>query len=220
MPGLLTKTDLLALIANGENSGVEFKRDAIKPQDLAKELVAFGNLEGGVVLLGVEDDGTISGLQRDATQVEEWVMNVCRTHVRPGLIPFFQIIRDAEPGRDVAVVQVERGWTVLHRWHNQTATYYIRVGTVSGEMSREELERLFQQRGHVRGELRPVAGSGLTHLDLGRLSDYFRRIRQQYTPEPDDTAAWTAATIEYRTHGRGQTSCLLRSQFAFVWYEP
>ena len=60
----MTKTELLDIVRNGENSGVEFKRDTIDNRALAKELVSFANLRGGVVLLGVEDDGTIPGLTR------------------------------------------------------------------------------------------------------------------------------------------------------------
>ena len=85
----LTKTHLLELITHGENSGVAFKRDEVQPESLAKELVAFGNFEGGRILLGIDDDGTISGLQysaeRDYRQIEEWVMQVCRAHVQPGV---------------------------------------------------------------------------------------------------------------------------------------
>ena len=54
----------------------------MRSQDLAKELVAFSNLEGGMVLLGVEDDGKIAGLIRD--DLEEWVMNVCRNKIQAG----------------------------------------------------------------------------------------------------------------------------------------
>ena len=54
---MTTRTELLEIINNGENSGVEFKRDTLQNHDLAKELVAFSNLGGGMVLLGVEDDG-------------------------------------------------------------------------------------------------------------------------------------------------------------------
>ena len=60
----MLKTELLELIANGENSGVEFKRDDIRPEQLAKEVVAMANFQGGRVLLGVEDDGTVSSIQR------------------------------------------------------------------------------------------------------------------------------------------------------------
>ncbi len=56
----MLKTELLELIENGENSGTEFKRDDIRPEQLAKEIVAMANFQGGRVLLGVEDDGTIS----------------------------------------------------------------------------------------------------------------------------------------------------------------
>ena len=37
----MTRTELLELISNGENSGVEFKRDTIENRALAKELVAL-----------------------------------------------------------------------------------------------------------------------------------------------------------------------------------
>ena len=60
----MRRSELLDLIAGGEDSGLEFKRDAIRNDQLAKELVAFLNLEGGAVLLGVEDDGAVSGTRR------------------------------------------------------------------------------------------------------------------------------------------------------------
>ena len=53
----MNKTELREIINNGENSGVEFKRDTEDNRALAKELVAFANLQGGRVLLGVEKTG-------------------------------------------------------------------------------------------------------------------------------------------------------------------
>ena len=74
---MVTRTELLEVIENGENSGVDFKRDELATHQLAETLVAFSNSEGGMVLLGVEDDGTIRGIARD--NLEEWVMTACRT---------------------------------------------------------------------------------------------------------------------------------------------
>ena len=48
----MLKSELLEIIANGESSGVEFKRDDIRPEQLAKEVVAMANFQGGCVLLG------------------------------------------------------------------------------------------------------------------------------------------------------------------------
>src|ERR1700733_4383979 len=189
----MTHTELLEIINNGENSGVEFKRDELQTSDLAKELVAFSNFSGGIVLLGVEDDGRISGITRP--DVEQFVMNTCRDKIRPAIIPFFEMIRDVEPGRDVAVVRVTRGLDVHSLWHNNRNTYYIRVGTQSREPSPEELGRLFQQRGAIRAELRPVSGARLDDLDLRRLRDYFGRIRQQTAPPDNDEATWRTLLV-------------------------
>jgi len=57
----MTRSELLELIANGENSGVEFKRDDIRPEQLAKEVVALANFQGGKIILGVEAVSGFSG---------------------------------------------------------------------------------------------------------------------------------------------------------------
>ena len=184
----MTRTELLEILQNGENSGVEFKRDDIDLRALAKEIVALANLRGGRVLLGVEDDGSVSGIVRE--KLEEWVMTVCRDKIRPEIIPYFELLRDADAGKTVAVIQVEPGWTVHHVWHNSGRTYYIRVGTQTREASQEELERLFQQRGLFRLETRTVSGAGLDALDLRRLKDYFGRVRRQSSPDDQDKPGW------------------------------
>ena len=184
----MTRTDLLEIIRNGENSGVEFKRDVVQNRDLAKELVAFANFEGGIVLLGVEDDGSVSGITRD--KPEEFVMTTCRDKVRPGLIPFYEIVKDVAPGKDIAVVRVSRGFDVHTLWHDNKNTYFIRVGTQSREPTPEELGRLFQQRGGFRAELRPVSGATIADLDIRRLRNYFVKVRQQDVPDDGDEAAW------------------------------
>jgi len=185
---MMTHTELLEIIHNRENSAVEFKRDVLANHELARELVAFSNLSGGMVLLGVEDDGRISGITR--VDIEEWVMTLCRDKIRPSIIPFFEIVRDIDPGKHVAIVRVTRGFDVHALWHNNRNTYFIRVGTQSREPTHEELGRLFQQRGAFRAELRPVSGATLAHLDRRRLRDYFGRVRQQEVPADGDEKAW------------------------------
>jgi ATP-dependent DNA helicase RecG len=190
---MTTRTELLELIANGESSGVEFKRDDLQNQVLAKELVAFSNFEGGMVLLGIEDDGSITGLTRE--NLEEWVMTTCRDKIRPAIIPFFEIITGVEPGKKVAIVRIERGFDVHSLWHNNRNSYYIRVGTQSREPTPQELSRLFQQRGTFRADLRPVSGATIKDLDRRRLKDYFGRVRQQGVPQDDDEVGWKTLLV-------------------------
>ncbi len=201
---------------------MEFKRDDIEPRELAKELVAFANLEGGRVLLGVEDDGSISGLTRTVQQVEEWVMNISRDKIRPEIIPYFEVVRDAEPGKSVASVRVERGWAVHHLWHNNHRTYYIRVGTESREASHDELERLFQQRGAFRLEIRPVSGSSVNDLDIRRLRDYFGRLNVQPIPgegeAEENQSVWRAllANTEFLSDESPEYPCTVAGLLLFA----
>ncbi len=186
---MTTRNELLEILESGENSGVEFKRDDLSTQDLAKELVAFSNLEGGIVLLGVEDDGSVTGLVRD--NLEEWVMNVCRDKVRPAIVPFFEIVPNAKDNNDVAIIRVTRGYDVHALWHHGNSRYLMRVGSQSREASQEELARLFQRvRGSVRAELRPVSGATHVDLDRRRLRNYFSEIRQQDVPADEEEDAW------------------------------
>ncbi len=104
----MLKSELSQIIANGENSGVEFKRDDCRPEQLAREIVAMVNLSGGMVLLGVEDDGTISGIQREKN-LEEWVMDtVVAKKIHPLILPFYQEIQVDEHKR-VAVISFTQG---------------------------------------------------------------------------------------------------------------
>lgn len=57
--------ELKTLLARGETLTVEFKSDAkgLPDRDLVAAVVALANTEGGVLLVGVEDDGTVTGVQ-------------------------------------------------------------------------------------------------------------------------------------------------------------
>lgn len=184
----MTKTELQEMILNGENSVVEFKNDAVETHRVARELVSFLNSFGGTLLLGVEDDHSISGVSR--AEIGEWVTNLCRDKIRPEIIPRIEIIRDVEPGKHVAAVSVEPGYTVHCRWHNNSRDYFIRANDQTREPSTEELERLFQRRGNLRAELRPINSADIESFDLQRIGDYFSRIRGQHAPELRDHDKW------------------------------
>ncbi len=184
----MNKSDLIALIRNGENSGVEFKRDDIRPEGLAKEMSALLNLEGGYILLGVEDDLTVSGLAREQSDAEEWVMQAARDHVQPAFIPYWET-SEWEPGITVGMItlqanapdkpyKVKRG----SAWVTQ-----VRVGTVTRDASREEEQRLYQQSGGLRYGLKPVLGTTLADLDHRRIRDYLVRVLKGDVPPEGDS---------------------------------
>ncbi|WP_449245517.1 RNA-binding domain-containing protein [Desulfobacca acetoxidans] len=189
----MLKAELLEIIANGENSGVEFKRDDCRPEQLAKEIVAMANLRGGMILLGVEDDGTISGIQR--RNLEVWVMDtVFAAKVHPMIIPFYEEVA-LEEGKRVAVVSFPLGTTkpyVLR--HNNREEIYIRVGSTSRPATREQQARLFASGEILHPELLPVAGTSFKSLDLERLRDYFINVIHDFDV-PKSDGAWIQRLI-------------------------
>ncbi len=171
----MKKTELFEIIANGENSSVEFKRDGIRPEQLAREVVGMANSRGGMILLGVEDNGTIGGITRP--NLEEWVMDtVFGRYVHPLIIPHYQeVVFDGE--RRVAVITLVAGTAkpyVLR--YKDREEIYIRMGSTTRLATREQVLRLFGSGGLLHTETLPVSGSKIKHLDMVRLENYLRDI--------------------------------------------
>ena len=189
----MLKSELLELIANGENSGVEFKRDDVRPEQLAREVVALANFQGGRILLGVEDDGTITGIQR--TDLETWVMDTIFTrYVHPLILPFYEELA-LDDGKRVAVVSLSQGTAkpyVLR--HREREEIYVRVGSTSRLATREQQARLFALGGLLHTEILPVSGTKLRDLSLERVEDYLlHRVGDTEVPTTD--AAWKERLI-------------------------
>lgn len=192
----MLKSELLEIIANGENSGVEFKRDDLRPEQLAKEIVALANFQGGKLLLGVEDDGSVSGIQRD--DLETWVMDtVFGRYVHPMILPFYEEV-ELDDGKRVAVISFTQGTAKPYvvRKDNREEIY-VRVGSTSRLASREQQARLFESGGMLHSEVLPVSGSSLEDLDQSRLTDYLINVIG------DLTAPQTAQDWEQRLIGLG-----------------
>jgi ATP-dependent DNA helicase RecG len=82
----MTVLELQCILARGEDSRHQFKRDATNADSLAAELVALANSGGGQLLLGVADDGSVLGLDAVAVRrLNQLVSNTASQHVRPPL---------------------------------------------------------------------------------------------------------------------------------------
>jgi len=192
----MLRSELSELIGNGENSGVEFKRDDVRPESLGKEIAALLNLEGGRILLGVEDDGTVTGLTRGRQQAEAWVMNVCRDHVQPSIIPYWETLPWDET-RTVGVITLpaDAADKPYKARRGSAWVTFVRVGSTSREATRQEEARLYQASGAMRHDIRPVPGTGIDHLDRPRLRNYFGDVLGQECPKDRDADAWTRILV-------------------------
>lgn len=210
----MLKTELLEIIASGENSGVEFKRDDIRPEQLAIEVVAMANFQGGRVLLGVEDDGSISGIQRE--NLEEWVMNVFQSKIHPMILPFYEVVR-LDDGKSVAIISFPQGiskpYVVRDRGREDV---YIRIGSTSRIATREQQMRLFELGGMLHTEVMPVPRTDISCLDEARLSDYFRNIlRDPDMPQTPEQWQTRLLGLSFLTEAAGNVCCTIAGLVLF-----
>ena len=63
--------DVLQRIEAGEDWRTEFKRGLGDLSDIGKAICAFGNGDGGLIILGVDDAGAIVGVKVDEERVQE-----------------------------------------------------------------------------------------------------------------------------------------------------
>ncbi len=187
----MERQELEELLRNGESSGVEYKRDAIHPGQLARVMAGLLNLQGGRVLLGVEDDGTVSGLTRSRAAAEEWVMEAARLQVRPPTLPYWETVRWDED-RCVGVVTLPNDAPdrpYKSRRGNAWVTA-VRAGTSTRDASEEEEARLCMASRRVQYGVKPVPRATLADLDERRLRDYFGRVLGGPVPADGDAEEW------------------------------
>ena len=187
----MNRTELLELIANRENSRVEFKRDDVHPDSLAKEMSALLNLEGGVILLGVEKDRRITGLTRSREEAEEWVMNIAQNNLQPAVLPVWSTVAMPD-GTVVGAVELPADSSGKpHKARRGRAwVTFTRVGSTSREATREEEARLYQAAQLVRYEIKAVPDTGLEALDMDRVENYYRDVLKRSVPARSDPDHW------------------------------
>jgi len=159
----MTEAELLALIKEGESLRLEFKRDApLSEADLVEAVACLANTEGGWLLLGVEDDGTISGLHPSRQPVNPAQIQALITNKTNPSVPV-----------EVHVVPTSKG-TVLA----------IKVPKVSGLVGLSDGR---VPRRYIAGRGKPECRF-LTHFEI---ATRWAEIRQQdYTAQVLPDASW------------------------------
>lgn len=87
--------ELKKIVAEGEGLQLEFKRKAAYPEKIVRELIAFANTEGGTLLIGVDDDGTIPGVKYPEEE-EHVISEALKKYCRPALLYKESIIAISE----------------------------------------------------------------------------------------------------------------------------
>lgn len=162
----------------GEDTALELKEvdlrgprlHAPRRDDLADELAAFANSQGGRLVLGVTDDRQPQSLDPDQLDaLASVVTEICTDSIKPQLV--FSIHRVPSPGTKggILLVEIPQGATV----HSSPGGYFRRRGDTKRKMQAAEVGRLLHSRGQsdvAATDTQTVRNSGINSLrpDLWR----------------------------------------------------
>ena len=163
--------DIARQLRLGEDSQWEFKQVAFsgnrptspRRDDLADEIAAFANANGGVLLCGITDEGEIQGMSREqVVELDSVLVEVSSDAIKPA-VRISTYHRELD-GKRFLLVEVPQG----EAQHDSPGGSYVRVGGSKRRMTSDERLRLAQQRGQARFlwfDKQPVPDTGLGTLD-------------------------------------------------------
>jgi predicted HTH transcriptional regulator len=138
----MSKPDLHNLVQMGETAFVEFKQKVASPEKLAREIAAFANCDGGMILIGVGDRGELIGLE---TYLEEefWLQKAAAEECIPPVNITVELFQHGQ--RDILIVKVpEAEHKPVYVKGHKRRKVYVRVQDASVEASDEYIEVLKQ----------------------------------------------------------------------------
>ncbi len=174
--------ELLKIMAQGEDSRHQFKKNFTNVDAVASELVAFANSGGGLLVVGIDDKiRVIAGLNLDdISRLNALFSNAASQHVKPAINPLSCNI--ATPDGLVMVVKITEG---LSRPYTdlQGRIWVKSVGDKRHVTAREEIQRMFQDAGFVYADETPINKLTIEEIDSKVFSEYFYK---RYRQRPED----------------------------------
>lgn len=159
-----------------ESDVVEFK-SAFSKENIKKTIVAFANTYGGDLYIGVNDDGSICGLD-DVHTVEEQLWNMVRDNIFPSIIGSVDAQRVQIDKKSVLHVHVSRGPNPPYSLAMDDPRYvYIRVGNTNAPAHLEDISRMVERKNPVPYEKR---SSPVQDLTFEKCMEYCRRYDVEF----------------------------------------
>jgi ATP-dependent DNA helicase RecG len=176
-------SELLEIISRGEDSKHQFKADVSNGNALAAEIVAFSNSGGGQIFIGVNDDGSLSGLDSERLRGERSLNQLISSAATDLVKPAVKVATEnlKLPSGIVVIVMVQDG--ISKPYFDNTGSIWVKSGADKRKVtSREEMQRMFQKSGLIHGDEIPANGTSIADVD----QEYFRQFYQrEYGQDPD-----------------------------------
>ena len=178
----MDRSKLLELINKGEDSQTQFKENFNNSDQLAAEMVALSNSRGGYILIGISDNGEVSGLsKKDIQRLNQLISNSATENVKPPITPLTEIVEI--DNKLILIIEVKQGINKPYCTHKNI--FFTKVGADKRKISREELLRLFQESGHLSADEMLVPGSTAKDLNHYKFDRFFEDNYDQSIKDAD-----------------------------------
>ena len=159
----------------GETTKVQFKESFTSQKEIAKEMIAFANTKGGVILFGVEDKcGKLVGLSYDEIQViSRELGNAANEQVRPTIYIETEVVRVEE--KHFLICSVEEGKNKPYK--NLNGEIWVKQGADKRRITENsEILALFQDSGSYQPDAAGVNGTTFDDLDRYAIDEYLQKV--------------------------------------------
>ncbi len=165
--------ELKDIIDRGEDSQHQFKEFFSSSDALSSELVALSNSLGGMIIVGVKDDGSIVGLTNENIRaLNNLLSNVASEGVKPAINPISEIIIINE--KKLMIIYVTKG--LNKPYQDKNGIIWIKVGADKRKaIAREELQRIFQNSGMIHGDIMPAEGLTIEDVDMPYFEKFYNK---------------------------------------------
>jgi predicted HTH transcriptional regulator len=138
--------ELQRLVAEGEGHQLEFKRKAAHPDKIVHEMIAFANTEGGTILIGVDDNGSLSGVKYPDEELLS-IREALQKHVRQPLVYHDSLVPLSE-SKFVLRLDIPPNFKrpILFWMDSKHSESYVRVNDMSVKASDEMIEIIRRKR--------------------------------------------------------------------------
>jgi len=170
--------ELLDIIQRGEDSKHQFKQNIHNEISLAQEMVAFSNSDGGKLIIGVSDDGTIEGLtDPDINRINQIISNAATDHIKNSINVKTENLSVND--KNVIVVFIELG--IDKPYFDKDGVAWVKNGADKRKItSREELRRMFQSSDLLSSDKIPVEGTSINDIDKNLLSEFYEKENNEH----------------------------------------
>lgn len=150
-----------ALVAQGESDTVEFKSTLRynlhsgkreKTIELAsiKTIAAFLNSDGGILLIGVTNEGEPIGIEKDGYRSHDWALlhltNLIKEHLGATFLSDIHAEIESINGRDILRVEVSPATMPAYLRHGDNEYFYVRTGPATTALKVSEVANYIRRR--------------------------------------------------------------------------